>query len=137
MSFERYTYRGIVAEIGERNTSPSGWTWREITITDGGAMFPQFVPFVFSRVRVDMPTCVERGQLVDVVFGLRGRVAPNGRCFPQLYGLGIQPAQLAPEVPGAAATVGAPGASAPATLGAPPLEAPPGSPGTPAEDLPF
>lgn len=135
MSFERYTFRGIVFEVGPRNTSARGYTWREVVLTDGAAVAPQFVPFTFARDRVDEPAAFAPGALVDVEFALRGFVGSTGRAFAQLRGLAIRAAQLAP-APGAAGSPQQPAPQPAAVTGTPPPDAGP-PPGAPAEDLPF
>lgn len=131
MSFPKFSIRGIVYEVGPRNTSAGGYVWRELVITDGDPRWPQYLPVSFGRERADLLDAVHVGELVDVEFALRGRLSAEGRAYAQLAGLAVAEANLAP--PGAHEP--APTASAP--VGAPPLEAPPGSPGAPAEDLPF
>lgn len=129
MSFPKFSIRGIVYEVGPRNTSAGGYVWRELLITDGDPRWPQYVPISFGRERADLLDGVRAGELVDVDFAIRGRMSAEGRAFAQLAGLAVAEASLAP--PGAGE--GAPAASPPA-----PAAAPPGAPPTnTAEDLPF
>ena len=129
MSFPKMQMRGLVYEVGPRNTSSGGYVWRELVITDGDPRWPQYVPISFGRERADLLDAVRVGELVDVEFAIRGRLSAEGRAFAQLAGLAVAEAHLAP--PGA--VEGAPAASPPA-----PAAAPPGAPPTNiAEDLPF
>lgn len=132
MSFGKFKIRGIVYQVGPRQEGAGGYVWREVVLTDGDARFPSFAPVSFSRDRADLPDGIAPGQAVDVEFYLRGHLASTGRAFATLGGLSIAPAQLGPAEGAASAPVA--GSSTP-----PPdaTAAPPGSPGTPAEDLPF
>lgn len=133
MSFPKFSMRGIVYEVGRRNVSAGGYAWRELVITDGDPRWPQYLPVSFGRERADLLDAVRVGELVDVEFALRGRLSAEGRAYAQLAGLAVAEANLAP--PGAGEVVPAtPSAPSP---GPTPAAAPPGSPGTPAEDLPF
>ena len=128
MSFDKYRLRGIVESVGPRNETPGGYVWREVVVTDGSANWPQHLPITFQRERAALLDAVAVGDVVDVEFTPRGRVSGEGRTFAQVVGLAIAPAQFGGVTPPA---------SPPPAGSAPPPTPPPGSPGAPAEDLPF
>lgn len=86
-----YEMTGIVHKLGATQTFSSGFTKRELVLTNDigeDAKYPRFVPFSFKKQNAERLRGVCEGQRVKVLFAIDGREW-NGRYFTDLTGLKI------------------------------------------------
>lgn len=133
-----YDLVGTVKQIGDVQTFPSGFTKRDVIVSDDDQRFPQELSFSFPRERARLLDAVAVGDRVKVSFDIRGREY-NGRHYTDLSGWRIEKEGDASPAQGMPAA-----APAPAAYPAPPPAAP--APAAPApaapaddslDDLPF
>lgn len=86
-----YEMTGIVHKLGATQTFSSGFTKRELVLTNDigdETKYPRFVPFSFKKQSAERLNGVCEGQRVKVLFAVDGREW-NGRYFADLTGLKI------------------------------------------------
>ena len=141
-----YDLVGTVKQIGDVQTFASGFTKREVIVSDDDQRFPQDLAFSFARDRARLLDNVAVGDRVKVSFDIRGREY-NGRHYTDLSGWRIEKEAAESPAQGLPASGPAPSpypAAAPAPGGYPPpphAAAAPAAPAAPADDslddLPF
>ena len=92
-----YDYTGVVEKILEPQTFASGFTKRDLIVTDdvgADARYPQHLPFTFKRDGVNLLNGIKAGDRVKVHFAIDGRewTSPQGQVkyFTDLTGLKIE-----------------------------------------------
>lgn len=132
-----YDLVGTVKQIGDVQTFPSGFTKRDIVVSDDDQRFPQELSFSFPRERARLLDAVSVGDRVKVSFDIRGREY-NGRHYTDLSGWRIEKEGASSPAEGMPAPAPHPAAGA---YPAPPPAAPAAAPAAPADDslddLPF
>lgn len=130
-----YDLVGTVRQIGEVQTFASGFTKRDIVVSDDDQRFPQELSFSFARDRARLLDSFAVGDRVKVSFDIRGREY-NGRRYTDLSGWRIEKEAAASPAQGMPAPAPAPSAYPP-----PPAPAAAPAPAAPADDslddLPF
>lgn len=133
---------GTVKQIGEVQTFASGFTKREVVVSDDDQRFPQELAFSFARDRAKMLDAVAVGDRVKVSFDIRGREY-NGRHYTDLSGWRIEKEDSGSPAQGAPAPGPAPVSYAAAPGGGYPPPPPAAAPAPAAavddslDDLPF
>ena len=78
-----YEFEGTVKEIMDMQTFASGFTKREIVITDKDDRYPQDIKFVAVKNNCSLLDTIKKGDTVRVNFSLRGNLY-NGRYYTDL-----------------------------------------------------
>jgi hypothetical protein len=103
-----YDYTGIVYKVMPVQTFSSGFTKRDLVLTDddgANSRYPARIPFTFKKDNCAMLDNVREGQRVKVRFAIDGRewTNPQGQTkfFTDLTGFKIEPADgaEAPSMP--------------------------------------
>lgn len=97
-----YDYTGIVHKILPLQTFNSGFTKRDVVLTDdvgSNSRYPARIPFTFKKDNCSLLDSVREGQRVKVRFAIDGRewTNPQGQTkyFTDLTGFKIEPADEA------------------------------------------
>ena len=92
-----YEYTGVVKKILPVQTFSSGFTKRDIVLTDdvdSQNRYPSVIPFTFKKDRCSLLDSVQEGQRVKVQFAIDGRewTNPQGQVkyFTDLTGLKLE-----------------------------------------------
>lgn len=86
-----YEMTGLVHKLGTTQTFSSGFTKRDLVLTDDigeEPKYPRFVPFSFKKKNAERLNGICEGQRVKVLFVVDGREW-NGRYFADLTGLKV------------------------------------------------
>ena len=75
-----YTLKGEIKVIGDTQNITDSFKKREFVVLDASGQYPQTIMFQAVQDRVDMLDQVKVGDMVEVVFFLRGRewINPEG-----------------------------------------------------------
>jgi len=91
-----YTLKGEIKVIGETQNITDSFKKREFVVLDASGQYPQTIMFQAVQDRCEMLNAVKVGDMVEVVFFLRGRewVNPEGvsKYFNSLDAWKINPA---------------------------------------------
>lgn len=68
-----YSFKGVITEINDTQTFSSGFTKREVVVTDNGGKYPNDVKFTFKKDNVSLVDSLMKGLTVTVDFFLDGR----------------------------------------------------------------
>ncbi|MBQ5531007.1 MAG: DUF3127 domain-containing protein [Kiritimatiellae bacterium] len=92
-----YEYTGVVEKILEPQTFPSGFTKRDIVLTDdigSDSKWPNHIAFTFKKDNVSLLDGLKNGQRAKIRFAIDGRewTNPQGQTkyFTDLTGLKIE-----------------------------------------------
>lgn len=91
-----YDYQGVVEEVGQTQSFPSGFTKRDVIIgndIDSENRYPNPVKFSFKKTNCQLLDGIQKGQRVKVRFAIDGRRwdGPKGtQYFVDLTGLKIE-----------------------------------------------
>ncbi len=95
-----YDYTGIVYKVTPVQTFSSGFTKRELVLTDdvgSNSRYPARIPFTFKKDNCAILDSVREGQRVKVRFAIDGRewTSPKGetKFFTDLTGFKVEPAE--------------------------------------------
>ena len=72
-----YEYTGIVENVGELQTFASGFTKRELVLTDDNdtpTKYPNHIAFTFKKDNTSLLNTVQKGSRAKVRFAIDGRV---------------------------------------------------------------
>ncbi len=72
-----YTLKGEIKVIGETQNITDSFKKREFVVLDASGQYPQTIMFQAVQDRCDMLNAVKVGDMVEVVFFLRGREWTN------------------------------------------------------------